>query len=108
MQRVNGADVSALPLLLPLLDLNITLPNGSNSTVFKAIGGTIFRFYKRKIQKARERKAKLKDAIVERYGDDDDDDENNNSKKMMMKKKKGKWSKRRSTYKKYKTLKKIL
>ena len=31
VERLNGVDVASLPLLLPLLDFNITLPNGYNA-----------------------------------------------------------------------------
>ena len=43
VDRENGVDVAALPLLLPLLDFNFTLPDGSNSTLFDAAFGGIFR-----------------------------------------------------------------
>lgn len=67
VERENGADVAALPLLVPLLDFNITLPSGSNATLFDAAFGGIFRLYKRKIKKKMEQKEKLKGAVVDYY-----------------------------------------
>ena len=67
VERENGADVGALPLLLPLLDFNITLPNGTNSTLFDAAVVGICRLYKHKIQNAKEQKAKLKSGVVDYY-----------------------------------------
>lgn len=67
VERENGADMAALPLLLPLLDFNITLPSGSNATLFDAAFGGIFRLYKRKIKKKMEQKEKLKGAVLDYY-----------------------------------------
>jgi hypothetical protein len=67
VDRENGVDVAALPLLLPLLDFNFTLPDGSNSTLFDAAFGGIFRLYKHKIKKEKAQKDKLKSAVVDYY-----------------------------------------
>ena len=67
VERLNGVDVASLPLLLPLLDFNITLPNGSNATLFDAALGDIFRLYKRKIQKKKAQKEEIKSAVVNYY-----------------------------------------
>eukprot|EP00984_Skeletonema_dohrnii_P011289 scaffold4488_cov101-Skeletonema_dohrnii-CCMP3373.AAC.3 len=67
VDRENGVDDAALPLLLPLLDFNFTLPDGSNSTLFDAVFGGIFRFYKHKIKKKKAQKDKLKSAVVDYY-----------------------------------------
>ncbi len=76
MPGVLAFDHSLVLLLLPLLDFNMTLPDGSsNATLFDAAFGGIFRLYKRKIQKKMAQKAKLKVAVVDYYKPKVDKDE---------------------------------
>ena len=82
VERLNGVDDESLPLLVPLLtDLNFSFlnGNGTNSTLFEAAAGGIFRFYKHKIKKSKERKDNLKSVVVDYY------------KPKLDENKKGKW-----------------